>query len=178
MLTIGDKLPEFSVKAVVSNNLSDAFVEITDKTYEGKWKVLFFYPKDFTFVCPTEMVEFGKLNDEFAKKGAVLLGGSIDSEFVHLAWRNDHPDLGSLPYPLLADVKRELSANLGILHREEGVTIRATFIIDEDNIIRHVSANDLSVGRNPSEILRILDALQSGELCPVNWNKGDAVIKL
>ena len=178
MLTVGDKLPEFSLKAVVSNNINDAFTDVTSKSYSGKWKVLFFYPKDFTFICPTEIVEFGKLNGEFNKRNAQLLGASIDSEFVHLAWRNQHPGLKDLPYPLLADIKRELSANLGILDEQEGVSLRATFVVDPDNVIQHASVNALSVGRNPDEILRILDACQTGELCPCNWEAGDDVLKV
>lgn len=177
MLTVGDKLPEFSLQAVVSNDLDNAFINITDKSFSGKWKVLFFYPKDFTFVCPTEIAEFGKMNVEFEKRDAQIIGASIDSEFVHLAWRNDHKDLNNLPYPLLSDIKRELSANLGILDPEAGVTLRATFIIDPDNVIQHASVNGLNVGRNPKEILRILDAAQTDELCPCNWNKGDEVLR-
>jgi len=178
MLTVGDKLPEFSLKAVVSNNINDAFIDVTDKSYSGQWKVLFFYPKDFTFICPTEIVEFGNLDAEFKKRNAQILGASIDSEFVHLAWRNQHPGLKTLPYPLLADIKRELSDNLGVLDKNEGVDLRATFVIDPNNVIQHVSVNALSVGRNPNEVLRILDACQTGELCPCNWEEGDDVLKV
>ncbi len=176
MLTIGDKLPEFKVKAVIGNDLKSAFIDVTDQTYAGKWQVYFFYPKDFTFICPTEMVAFANLNEDFKSRDAVLLGGSIDSEFVHLAWKNKDETLKDLPYPLIADVKRELSASLGILDRNEGVTLRATVIVDPENTIQHISVNNLSTGRNPNEVLRTLDALQSGELCPVNWKKGDEVI--
>ena len=178
MLTVGDKLPEFSLQAVVGNDLSNAFVEVTDKSYAGKWKVIFFYPKDFTFICPTEIAEFGKLNAEFEQRNAQVLGASVDSEFVHHAWRNAHPDLKDLPYPLLADIKRELSANLGILDPEAGVSLRATFIVDPENTIQHASVNGLSVGRNPAELLRILDAAQTGELCGCNWSKGDEPVKV
>lgn len=176
MLTVGDKLPEFKVTATVSTDMADAFSEITDKSYEGKWKILFFWPKDFTFVCPTEIAAFGKLNSDFDDRDAVLLGGSTDSEFVHLAWRKDHPDLHDLPFPMLADVKRELSEALGIIDEDEGVCKRATFIIDPDNIIRFAYVTDLSVGRNPEEVVRVLDALQTDELCPCNWSKGDDTI--
>ena len=105
-----------------------------------------------------------------------MLGVSTDSEYVHLAWRNDHPDLKDLPFPMLADIKRELSSALGILHKQEGVALRATFIVDPDGIIRYVSVNDLSVGRNVDEVLRVLDALQTDELCPCNWQKGEETL--
>ncbi len=176
MLTIGDKLPEFNVLATVSLEKGKEFTEITDKTYAGKWQVLFFWPKDFTFVCPTEIAEFGKQNGEFADRDAQVLGASIDTEFVHLAWRNNHADLKDLPFPMLADTKRELSQALGILHKDAGVALRATFIVDPDGIIRWVSVNDLNVGRNVKETLRVLDALQTDELCPCNWEKGQETL--
>ena len=172
MLTIGDKFPPFTAKAVVSQESGKEFIELTDQTYDGKWKVYFFWPKDFTFVCPTEIAAFGKLDRDFTDRDAQVLGVSIDSEYVHLAWRGSHPDLKDLPFPMVADLKRELSQALGILDRHEGVALRATFIVDPQNVIRFVSVNDLSVGRNPQEVLRVLDALQTDELCPCNWQKG------
>ena len=181
MLTVGDKLPSFNLKAVPPGqpkNPSEAFTDLTDKSYKGKWLVLFAWPKDFTFVCPTEIAAFGKLNGEFADRDTQVLGLSTDSEFVHLAWKRDHEDLRDLPFPMLADVKRELSAALGILHKDEGVDLRATFVVDPEGVIRHVSVNDLSVGRNPQETLRILDALQTDELCPCNWKQGEEVLKV
>ncbi len=178
MLGIGQKLPEFKVTATTTNDIKDSFVEIDNNTYEGKWLVLFFYPKDFTFVCPTEIAEFGKLTGEFADRDAQVLGASVDSEFVHMAWRNSHDDLRELPFPLIADVKRELSESLGILDPEAGVSQRATYIIDPQGIIRFVYVTDLSVGRSPKEVLRVLDGLQSDELCPCNWNKGEETIKV
>ncbi len=177
MLTIGDKFPTFKVKATVSNDLNTAFVDIDNQTYSGKWLCVFFYPKDFTFVCPTEIVGFANLNEQFADRDCQILTGSIDSEFVHLAWRKDHQDLNQLPFPMLADVKRELTSALGILHKEEGVALRATFLVDPDGIIRFVDVTDLSVGRNPQEVLRVLDALQTDELCPCNWKQGENVLK-
>ena len=177
MLTIGDKFPSFDLKAVVSTDPRTSFKDISDKSDAGKWKVVFFWPKDFTFVCPTEIAAFGRLNREFADRDAVLYGASTDSEFVHLAWRQNHADLKALPFPMLADLKRELSQSLGILDKNEGVCLRATFIVDPEGIIRFVSVNDLSVGRNPQEVLRVLDALQTDELCPCNWQKGDDVLK-
>lgn len=178
MLSVGQKFPEFKLKATVSNDLKSAFTEITHKTYPGKWLVVFFWPKDFTFVCPTEITEFGKLNKEFADRNAQVLGGSTDSEFVHLAWRKDHPELHDLPFPMLADIKRELSATLGILDPKEGVAQRATFIVDPDGTIRFTMVTDLSVGRNIKEILRVLDALQTGGLCACGWQKGQETLKV
>ena len=177
MLTVGDKFPSFNLKAVVSNEAKTAFSQIDERTDAGKWKIVFFWPKDFTFVCPTEIAAFGKLNGEFNDREAVVYGVSTDSEFVHFAWRQNHADLKDLPFPMLADIKRELSAALGVLDRNEGVALRATFIVDPQGIIRFVSVNDLNVGRNPNEVLRVLDALQTDELCPCNWQKGDDVLK-
>ena len=177
MLTVGNKLPCFSLDAVVSTDLKTAFKKIDNNSYDGKWLVLFFWPKDFTFVCPTEIVAFGNLNGSFAARDAQVLGASTDSEFVHLAWRNNHPDLKDLPFPMLSDIKHELSKALGIIHEQAGVALRATFIVDPQGIIRFVSVNDLGVGRNPEEVLRVLDALQTDELCPCNWKKGDDVLK-
>lgn len=177
MLTIGDRLPAFDLNAVVSIDPDKAFQRIDQASNPGKWKVLFFWPKDFTFVCPTEIAAFGKLNTEFNDRDAVIYGVSIDSEFVHLAWRNNHADLKNLPFPMLADIKRELSSSLGVLDKQEGVALRATFIVDPEGVIRFVSVNDMNVGRNPEEILRVLDALQTDELCPCNWKKGDEFLK-
>lgn len=177
MLTVGAKLPAFHLPAVVSTDPANAFTRISDASDAGKWKVIFFWPKDFTFVCPTEIAAFGKLHGEFADRDAVLYGVSTDSEYVHLAWRQNHADLRDLPIPMLADIKREFSTALGVLHAEEGVCLRATLIVDPDGVIRFVSVNDLSVGRNPKEVLRVLDALQTDELCPCNWQKGEAVLK-
>ena len=176
MLTIGDKFPAFKVQATVSLEKGKEFEDITDKSYEGKWKVYFFWPKDFTFICPTEIAEFGKKNKDFLDRDAQVLGGSIDTEFVHLAWRKNHDDLRNLPFPMLADVKRELSLALGILHKDAGVDLRATFIVDPQGIIRWASVNDLSVGRSVPEVLRVLDGLQTDELCPCNWQPGQATL--
>ncbi|HEY3442971.1 MAG TPA: peroxiredoxin [Paludibaculum sp.] len=176
MLGVGQKFPDFNVKATVSSDLKTAFTDIGTDTYPGKWKVIFFWPKDFTFVCPTEIVAFGNLNKDFTDRDAVLLGASIDSEFVHLAWRQNHADLNKLPIPMLADVKRELSSALGIIDPNAGVSQRAVYIVDPQNVIRFVMVTDLSVGRNSTEVLRVLDALQTDELCPCNWNKGQETI--
>jgi peroxiredoxin (alkyl hydroperoxide reductase subunit C) len=178
MKTIGDKIPNFNLTGVVSNDINNAFENFTDQSHPGKWKVIFFWPKDFTFVCPTEIAEFGKLNSEFNNRDAMVFGVSTDSEFVHLAWRKEKAELNNLPFPMLADIKRELSTELGILNTAEGVANRATYIIDPDGIIRFAMVNDLNVGRNPKEVLRVLDALQTDQLCPCNWQPGEAVIKV
>ena len=176
MLSVGHKFPAFHLKATVSNDIKHAFVDINDQTYAGKWQVVFFWPKDFTFVCPTEIAEFGKLTKDFADRDAQVLGASTDSEFVHLAWRQHKEELNALPFPMLADIKRELSDALGILDPAEGVAQRATFIVDPEGVIRFASVNDLSVGRNVDEVIRVLDALQTDELCPCNWKKGEATL--
>jgi lipoyl-dependent peroxiredoxin subunit C len=176
MLTVGKPFPAFRLKAVVSIDPHNAFIELTERSHPGKWKVVFFWPKDFTFVCPTEIAAFAAMNAQFEERGAVIYGASIDSEYAHRAWRESHEDLKELPFPMLSDIKRELSQALGILDEDEGVSLRATYILDPDNRIRHVSVNDLNVGRNPSETLRILDALQTDEKCPCNWQRGDKTL--
>lgn len=178
MLTVGQIFPEFHLKGVVSTKIEEAFTEINNATYSGKWQVVFFWPKDFTFVCPTEIVEFGRLNQAFLDRDAQVLGVSTDSEFVHLAWKQQHPDLAELPFPMVSDIKRELSQLLGILDEKEGVAQRATFIVDPQGVIRFVMVTDLNVGRNPKEVLRVLDALQTDELCPCNWQKGEKTIEI
>jgi peroxiredoxin (alkyl hydroperoxide reductase subunit C) len=177
MLTIGDQFPTFQLKAVVSLEAGKEFTDITERTHAGKWKVVFFWPKDFTFVCPTEIAGFARLDRDFRDRDAQLLGVSIDSEYVHLAWRKSHPDLRDLPFPMLADLKRELAAQTGVLDKKEGVAMRATYIVDPEGVIRYAEVTDLNVGRNPAEVLRVLDALQTDELCPCNWQKGDKTLE-
>ncbi len=176
MLGVGEKFPDFSVTATVSLEKGKEFKTITNEDYKGKWKVYFFWPKDFTFVCPTEIAAFGKMNKEFADRDAQILGGSTDSEFVHHAWRTHHADLKDLPFPMLADIKRDLTGQLGILDAQAGVAQRATYIVDPEGVIRFAYVTDLSVGRNPQEVLRVLDALQTDELCPCNWQKGQETL--
>jgi alkyl hydroperoxide reductase subunit AhpC len=178
MLSVGTSFPSFELTAVVDLDLKNAFQQLTDQSYAGKWKVYFFWPKDFTFVCPTEIAAFGQMNNMFLERDAQVLGASVDSEFVHWAWRNQHPDLKDLPYPMLSDIKHELSAALGILDPKAGVSQRATFIVDPENVIRFVYVTDLSVGRDPQEVLRVLDALQTDEFCPCNWHKGEETIQV
>ncbi|HEY0420993.1 MAG TPA: peroxiredoxin [Acetobacteraceae bacterium] len=181
MLTVGDTFPNFTLTAVKPGaeglKLASAFTEISDASDAGKWKLVFFWPKDFTFVCPTEIVAFARLAGDFADRDTVVYGVSTDSEFVHLNWRLNHDDLRDLQIPMLADIKRELSAACGILDKKEGVALRATFLVDPNGVIRFAAVNDLSVGRNPAEVMRVLDALQSDELCPCNWNKGDEYLR-
>jgi peroxiredoxin (alkyl hydroperoxide reductase subunit C) len=176
MLTIGQKFPSFNLTGVVSSDPKTAFETLTNESFKGKWLVLFAWPKDFTFVCPTEIAAFGKLNRDFQDRDAQVLGLSTDSDYVHLAWRQNHKDLNDLPFPMLSDIKRELSTALGILNEEAGVCNRATFIVDPNGIIRFVSVNDLKVGRNVDEVMRTLDALQTDELCQCNWTKGEETL--
>lgn len=178
MLGVGKKFPQFKMKAVLNSDPKEGIQEISTETYKDKWLVVFFYPKDFTFVCPTEIKGFADLNNEFKDRDAQILAASVDSEFVHMAWRQSHADLKNLPFPMLADVKRELTIALGIMDESEGVSQRATFIVDPEGIVRFVYVTDLSVGRNPKEVLRILDGLQTDELCPCNWEKGKETIKV
>lgn len=176
MIGVGQKFPSYSLKAVGPAGSKEPFQALTEKSFEGKWTVYLFWPKDFTFVCPTEIVGFGKFNKDFADRDAQLIGASVDSEFVHLAWRKENNDLRESPYPWLSDIKRELSTELGILDPNEGVSQRATYIVDPQGIVRFVTVTDLNVGRNPDEVLRVLDALQTDELCPCNWKKGEATL--
>ena len=177
MSGIGRRFPEFALTGVVSNDVKGAFQSFTHESFPGKWTVLFFWPKDFTFVCPTEIAAFGKLEKEFRARDAQLLGVSTDSEYVHLAWRREKAELKALPFPMLSDIKRELAGALGILDPEAGVAQRATFIVDPQGVIRFVYVTDLNVGRSPEEVLRVLDALQTDELCPCNWQRGEDTLK-
>ena len=178
MKTVGDHLEPFSVTGVKpgfnqhEENGASAFETITEKSFPGKWKIIYFWPKDFTFVCPTEIVAFGKLAGQFAERDAVLMGGSVDNEFCKLGWRRAHKDLDKLGHYSFADVSGSLVDQLGVRDKAAGVALRATFIVDPDNVIQHASVNNLNVGRNPEEVLRILDALQTDELCPCNRQVG------
>ena len=177
MLGIGSKFPGFKLTCVVNNDINTAFRDFDNQSFKDKWLVVFFWPKDFTFVCPTEIAAFGRLNGDFVDRDAQVLGVSVDSEFVHLAWRKDKEELRNLPFPMLSDIKRELSTELGVLDAEAGVAQRATYIVDPDGVIRFVYVTDLNVGRSPEEVLRVLDGLQTDELCPCNWQKGEDTLK-
>ena len=182
MKTVGDKLEAFKVTGVKpgfnhhEENGVSAFEDITEASFAGKWKIIYFYPKDFTFVCPTEIVGFNSLAKDFEDRDAVLMGGSVDNEFCKLAWRRDHKDLDRLGHYQFADTTGSLIDQLGVREKGAGVALRATFIVDPDNVIQHVSVNNLNVGRNPEEILRILDGLQTDELCPCNRAAGGATL--
>ena len=178
MLTVGDRFPEFKLQATVGLEPGQEFAEVSRRDYPEKWLVVFFWPMDFTFVCPTEIAEFGRRTRDFAAHDAQVLGVSTDTHFVHLAWRRQHPDLRDLPFPMLADTKRELSNALGVLHKAEGVALRATFIVDPEGVIRHVAVNDLSVGRNVDEVLRLLEAFQTDQLTPCNWRPGEPTLQV
>ncbi|WP_442756163.1 peroxiredoxin [Methylocystis sp. JAN1] len=182
MFGIGDKLPAFKVTGVrpgfneIEENGASAFEVIDETSFTGKWKVIFFYPKDFTFICPTEIAEFARLSEEFSRRNAIVLGGSTDNEFVKLAWRRDHKHLNRLPIWQFADAGGALVDGLGV-RAPTGVAYRATFIVDPNNVIQHVYATNLDVGRSPQDTLRVLDALQTGELCACNRPIGGEVLK-
>ncbi|PID57972.1 MAG: alkyl hydroperoxide reductase [Ignavibacteriae bacterium] len=174
MLSIGQKFPDFKKLACVSIESGKEFADVTSEEHKkaNKWMVMFWYPKDFTFVCPTEIAEFNNKFESFEGKNTILYGASTDSEFVHLAWRNDHKDLKNLKFPLIADTSKSLAEDLGILEENEKVAYRVTFIVDPEGTIRWVNANDLAVGRNVDEVIRALEALQTGALTPCNWEPG------
>lgn len=180
MLTIGDKVSNFVVVGIAPGKLDDrnAFDLITEKSFPGQWKIVVFYPKDFTLVCPTEIVGYDNLVDEFDKRNAVLLVGSTDNEYCKIAWRNAHEDLKKTRHWSFADQKRRsysdtedaltgLADRLGVINKY-GIANRATFIIDPDNVIQHVTVNNLNVGRSPEETLRVLDAIQTNKPCACN----------
>jgi peroxiredoxin (alkyl hydroperoxide reductase subunit C) len=175
MKTVGQKLEKFAITGV--NPGKDDFFTITEESFAGKWKVIVYYPKDFTFVCPTEIVAYDKLFQDFADRDAVLLTGSTDNEFCKLAWQASHEDLKKIKHIQFADTQRpsysveegahnlSLIEQLGVFYHPAGAALRATFIVDPDNVIQHVTVNNLNVGRSPEETLRVLDALQTGEKC-------------
>jgi len=187
MKTVGNKLEKFEIVGVKPGALdpSDAFEKITEKSFEGKWKVLVYYPKDFTFVCPTEILAYDKLNKDFSDRNAVLLIGSTDNEFCKIAWKNAHEGLRNTTSWMFADTKRAdgwdgeprgLVNQLGVFSDGPGAALRATFIVDPQNVIQHVTVNSLAVGRNADETLRVLDALQTGELCQCGRQVGEATL--
>ena len=183
MVLVTRQAPDFTSSAVLGNG------EIVDnfnfkKHIEGKAAVLFFYPLDFTFVCPSELIAFDHRYEEFKKRGVEVVGASIDSQFTHNAWRNtptENGGIGAVKYALAADVKHESAKAYGIEHPEEGVALRASFLIDKNGVVRHQIVNDLPLGRNIDEMLRMVDALQfheeHGEVCPAQWEKGKEGMK-
>lgn len=180
MKTVGDTLEPFTIVGVKPGQPDDAFFDITEKSFDGKWKVIVYYPKDWTFVCPTEIVAYDKLFQDFEDRDAVLLTGSTDNEFCKIAWQKAHPDLVKIKHIQFADVSREwgksLIDQLGIFYEPAGAALRATFIVDPNNVIQHVTVNNLNVGRSPEETLRVLDGLQTNELCQCNRQVGQETL--
>lgn len=181
MLTVGDNFPAFKLTAVKAGpeglgGPDKSFVEISETSALNRWKIVFFWPKDFSLICPTEVSAFARLSGDFASRNAVVYGVSTDSEFAHLHWRLHHEELRSLDIPMLSDIRRELAGALGILDEREGVALRATFIVNPEDTIQWVSVYAPKVGRNPQEVLRVLDALQTDALCPCDWETGKPVI--
>lgn len=183
MVLVARKAPDFTAAAVLGtgeivNNFN--FSQFA----KGKYAVLFFWPKDFTFVCPSEIIAFDHRMDEFKKRGVEVVGVSIDSEFVHNAWRKtpqDQGGIGEVRFPIVADIKHEVVQAYGVEHPEEGVALRASFFIDKDGVVRHQIVNDMPIGRNIDEMIRIVDAFQfheeNGEVCPAQWTKGKEGMK-
>ncbi len=168
---VGEPAPDFTLEGIVGKE----FKKISLADYLGKWVVFFFYPLDFTFVCPTEITGFNKALADFGKLNAVVLGASVDSKWSHKAWL-ERGDLGDLKYPLLSDLKKETARSYGVLDEKEGVALRGLFIVDDKGILQYESVNNLSVGRSIEETLRVLEALQTGELCPINWKPGQKTL--
>lgn len=166
MLQVGQPAPDFLMEGVVGKE----FKEFKLSDFRGRWVVLFFYPLDFTFVCPTEIVGFNERYDEFKKRNAEILGASVDSKFSHLAWISN--ELGDLHYPLLSDITKEVARQYGILIERQGISLRGLYIVDPNGMLRYELVHDLGVGRSVDETLRVLEALQTGELCPIDWRKG------
>lgn len=182
MKTVGEKIDALNVIGVKPDfneheeNGESAFEEITENSFPGEWKIIYFYPKDFTFVCPTEITGFASLNQDFQDRDAMLMGGSVDNEYRKLGWRRGHQDLNRLNHYSFADTSGSLVNMLGVRHPDEGVALRATFIVDPDNLVQHVSVNNLNVGRNADEILRIPGGLRTDELCPFNRGVGGTTL--
>jgi len=181
MVQVTQKAPDFKAVAVLEDN---SFKEISLSDYKGKKVLLFFYPLDFTFVCPTEIIAFSQSIEEFKKRGVQVLGCSIDSQFSHLAWKKTpraEGGLGEIKYPLIADVNKDISRKYGVLLEGAGIALRGLFLIDEEGVLRSAVINDLPLGRSTDEALRVVDALnffqKNGEVCPANWKPGADSIK-
>lgn len=177
---VTQKAPDFLATAVMADN---SFGELRLSDYRGKYTVLFFYPLDFTFVCPSEILAFNRKVEEFNKKDCQLIGISVDSHFTHLAWKETEIEkggIGNVQYPLVADIKKEIARAYGVLH-DDSVALRGLFLIDKEGVVRHAVVNDLPLGRNVDEALRMLDALrfteEHGEVCPANWHEGEEAMK-
>jgi lipoyl-dependent peroxiredoxin subunit C len=175
---VGKPAPDFEVQAYyrTKDDSPEQFRTVRMSDYRGKWVCLFFYPLDFTFVCPTEIVAFNKAMGEFADRECVVLTASTDSVYSHKGWCDAHDDLKSMKYPMLADTSHQLSEAFGVLDPVKGIAYRGVFLIDPQGITRWMAVHDLGVGRNVDEVLRVLDALQTDKLCPCNWQKGEKTI--
>ncbi len=169
---VGRKAPEFTMNACKGDG--SGFTQVSLKDYEGKWLVMFFYPLDFTFVCPTEITSYSKRVEEFNKEGAEVLSVSTDSEYSHQAWINS--SLGKVNFPMASDRTKKVANDFGILLEDEGVALRGLFIIDPEGIVRYSVIHDNNIGRSVDETLRVLKALKTGGLCPVDWNEGDDLL--
>jgi peroxiredoxin (alkyl hydroperoxide reductase subunit C) len=175
---IGKNAPDFTAPTVMPDNTIDPEFHLSN--LRGKYVVLFFYPLDFTFVCPTEIIAFDKKLAEFKELGAEVVGVSVDSQFTHLAWKNtpvDQGGIGNVQYPLVADLTKQIARDYGVLFKDAGVAFRGTFLIDQEGVVKHAVVNDLPLGRNIDEALRMVKALQHleqhGEVCPANWDEGE-----
>jgi peroxiredoxin (alkyl hydroperoxide reductase subunit C) len=175
---IGKRAPDFTAPTVMPDNTIDPDFKLSN--LEGKYVVLFFYPLDFTFVCPTEILAFDKKLAEFKELGVEVVGVSVDSQFTHLAWKNtpvDQGGIGNIQYPLVADLTKDICRKYGVLFKDAGVAFRGTFLIDREGVVKHGVVNDLGLGRNIDETLRMVRALQHheqhGEVCPANWDEGE-----
>lgn len=178
---VTQEAPDFVAQAVMPDG---SFAELKLSSYRGKYVLLFFYPLDFTFVCPSEIVAFDAALERFEKKDAQVLGCSVDSHFTHLAWRNTprrQGGIGPIRYPLVSDLTKQISRDFGVLLEDGGVALRGLFLIDKQGIVRHALINDLPIGRSIDEALRVLDALrfheEHGDVCPANWHEGEEAIK-
>jgi len=176
LLGLGARFPEFSLQACVSAEPGKEFRVVEAGELDATWTAIFFWPQDFTFVCPTELVEFNRALREFRALATKVLGVSVDSHHAHLAWRKENPALRNLDFPMLADEGKAVAEELGILDPVEGVPLRATYLVDRERKIRWLCVNDLSVGRSTGEVLRVLAALQCGQLCPANWSQGQPTL--
>ena len=173
--------PDFTAQAVMPDN---SFAEVKLSSYRGKYVVLFFYPLDFTFVCPSEIIAFDAALARFEKKNAQVLGCSVDSHFTHLAWKNTprkQGGIGPIKYPLVSDLTKQIASDFGVLLEQGGVALRGLFLIDRKGVVRHALINDLPLGRSVDEALRVLDALrfheEHGDVCPANWHEGEEAMK-
>lgn len=178
MAQVGQPAPDVEVQAYdrTKDDTNEQFRTIRISDYQGQWACLFFYPLDFTFVCPTELVSFNESLDEFRERNCAVLAASTDSVFSHKAWCDANRELGNLSYPMLADTAHKLSEAYGVLDPEKGVAYRGIFLIDPEGTLRWMAVHDLSIGRNVDEVLRVLDGLQTGELVPCNWKKGEQTL--